>query len=188
MNVATIIVNASWMVLFAVWLVFMFTNKRTRERDRPGSQIWYRVPTLLSYLLMFTSTLWIGALRKTWIARGPVEENVGAALTVIGVAIAIWARLSIGRNWSGVVTVKEEHQLVRVGPYSWVRHPIYTGLITAMVGTAFINRHWAGVLAVGMMTAAFVVKSRIEERYMVRTFGSLYEEYRAHSGAFLPRF
>lgn len=188
MDISVAIVRYTWLILFAVWMVLMFTNKRTSERDRPASQIWYRASTLLSYLLMFTPWFWIGVLGRDWIARGHLEEDAGAVLTVIGVAIAIWARLSIGRNWSGVVTVKEEHQLVRVGPYAWVRHPIYTGLITAMIGTAFINRRWAGVIAVLLMAAGFVFKSRIEERYMVRTFGSDYKEYRAHSGAFLPRF
>lgn len=188
MDIPITIVRAAWGVLLAVWLIFMFTNKRTSERDRPASQVWYRSSTVLSYLLMFTSVFWVGVLGEQWIARGPVEESVGATLTGIGTGLAIWARLSIGRNWSGVVTVKEEHQLVRIGPYAWIRHPIYTGLITAMIGTAFINRHWAGIVAVLMMTAGFVFKSRIEERYMIRTFGSQYEEYRAHSGAFLPRF
>jgi protein-S-isoprenylcysteine O-methyltransferase Ste14 len=187
MHAANIIVTISWAVVFAVYLVLMFTNKRTRERDAAGTRVWYHVPTILSYLFMFSPMLWIGELGKSWITRGVVEEGFGTALAVAGGALAIWARLSIGRNWSAVVTVKEDHHLVRVGPYAWIRHPIYTGLITAMAGTALVNRRWAGVVALALMTAAFLFKSRIEERFMVRTFGREYEEYRAQSGAFLPR-
>ena len=187
-DAAGLIVIISWSVVFSVYLVLGFTNKRTRARDRIGSRIWYHASTVLSYFLMFNPMLWSGALGKAWIARGVVEEIVGATLAVAGGAIAIWARLSIGRNWSAVVTVKEDHRLVRVGPYAWVRHPIYTGLLTAMAGTALINRQWSGILALFLMATGFFFKSRVEERFMRQTFGSQYEEYRAQSGAFLPRF
>ena len=188
MDAAGIIVTVSWAVVFSVYLILGFTNKRTRTRDRLGSRIWYHAATVLSYFLMFNPRLWGGVLAKEWIARGVVEESVGAALAVAGGAIAIWARLSIGRNWSAVVTVKEDHRLVRVGPYAWIRHPIYTGLITAMAGTALLNRRWSGILALLLMATGFFFKSRVEERFMRQTFGPQYEEYRAQSGAFLPRF
>jgi protein-S-isoprenylcysteine O-methyltransferase Ste14 len=187
MNESMRIVQVSWMALFAVWLALSFTAKSTRERDPMASQLLYRIPTLLSYLLMFTPWFWKGALGQSWISPGR-EEMAGAAVTVAGVALAIWARLSIGRNWSGVVTVKEDHRLVRTGPYSRVRHPIYSGLILAMAGTALVNRRWAGLLAVLMITATFWFKSRIEEQFMQRTFGSEYDIYRRQTGAFLPHF
>lgn len=188
MELANTIVNVSWGALVTVWTLLLFTNKRTQERDRPGSQVWYRAPMLLSYVLMFSPLLWIGALGHRWIAHSPVERIGGAALTAAGVAFAIWARLSIGRNWSGVVTVKEEHELIQRGPYAWIRHPIYTGLILAMIGSALVIDRWAGVLAVCILAASFVFKSRIEEQFMRRTFGVQYEQYCTHTGAFLPRF
>lgn len=182
-----IVVNVSWSTLGVVWLGLMFTNKRTQERDRPGSQVLYRAPMLLAYVLAFSPLLWVGVLGQPWVPRNSTEQLVGAAVTVAGVAFAIWARLSIGRNWSGVVTVKEEHELIRRGPYAWIRHPIYTGLIAAMIGTALVIDRWACVLATFILATSFVFKSRIEEQFMRRTFGPDYEEYCGHTGAFLPR-
>ncbi|MGH9523382.1 MAG: methyltransferase family protein [Terriglobales bacterium] len=186
-DAATMIVLLSWAIVFSVYLVLGFTNKRTRVRDRFLSRLWYNAATVLSYLLMFYPGPFGSLLGKAWIQRGVVEESLGAALAVLGGAIAIWARLSLGRNWSMVVTVKENHRLVQAGPYTWIRHPIYTGLITAMTGTALINRRCSGILALLLMATAFFIKSRIEERFMRRTFGQQYDEYCANSGAFLPR-
>lgn len=180
------IVNISWATLGAVWLLLMFTNKKTQQRDRPGSQILYRAPMLLSYLLAFSPLLWVGVLGHQWIARSSAEQIAGAAMTAAGVLFAIWARLSIGRNWSGVVTVKEEHELIQRGPYAWVRHPIYTGMIVAMIGTALVIDRWASVLAVVILTVSFIFKSRVEEQFMRRTFGEQYDAYCDHTGAFLP--
>ncbi len=180
------IVQGCWILLFAAWVALAFTAKRNRERDPLPSQLRYRILTVLAYVLMFTPYLWRGVLGKTWIPAGRMEA-AGAALTVAGVALALWARLSIGRNWSGIVTLKEDHRLIRSGPYAWVRHPIYTGIIVAMAGTALVNRRWAGLLAVVTITMAFFMKSRIEEQLMKRTFGSEYDLYRQHTGAFLPR-
>jgi protein-S-isoprenylcysteine O-methyltransferase Ste14 len=180
------IVQVCWMILAGVWAILAFAAKPNRERDPMASQLRYRIPTLSSYFLMFVPWFWKGGLGRMWAPAGR-GEIIGAALTVIGVALAIWARLSIGSNWSGVITLKEDHRLIRTGPYARIRHPIYTGVILAMAGAAIVNRRWAGLLAVLMITTAFLMKSRIEEQLMKRTFGSEYDLYCQHTGAFLPR-
>lgn len=172
----------------AVWLLLAFRNKRTQARPGGAARFAYNVLTILSYSLMFNPRLWPAALRQQWLAYHPGAEALGAALTVAGATLAIWARFSIGANWSGVVTLKENHELIRSGPYAYVRHPIYSGLILAMAGTALVNRSWAGLAAVVVLTIAFVFKSRFEERLMQSTFGAEYDVYRHRSGAFLPRF
>jgi protein-S-isoprenylcysteine O-methyltransferase Ste14 len=122
---------------------------------------------------IFNSTTWTNAL--------------GIAITVAGLAFAIWARAYLGANWSSAVTVKIGHQLIRTGPYRWVRHPIYTGMISAMVGTAIVRDQVRAVTAVVLLYLGFKVKSKIEERTMAETFGAQYETYSRTTGAIVPR-
>jgi protein-S-isoprenylcysteine O-methyltransferase Ste14 len=100
---------------------------------------------------------------------------------------AVWARVYLGRNWSSAPTIKEGHQLIRGGPYRFVRHPIYTGILLALVGTVLANGKVRGALAVVLIWFAWTVKSRMEEEFMMRTFGAEYEEYRRTTGGLIPR-
>jgi protein-S-isoprenylcysteine O-methyltransferase Ste14 len=96
------------------------------------------------------------------------------------------ARQLLGRNWSGTVQVKQDHQLIRDGPYRFVRHPIYTGVLMAILGTAVAVGHWCGLFAVLIAFGSFWRKLTLEERFMWETFGSVYEEYRARTAALIP--
>ena len=111
---------------------------------------------------------------------------VGLALTFAGLAFTVWARLRLGTNWSGSVQAKPAHALVRTGPYRWVRHPIYTGMLAALLSNAIALDQWPGLLAFGIVLAGFVYKLRLEERWMIETFGDAYVEYRKHSKALIP--
>ena len=107
-------------------------------------------------------------------------------LTVAGMLFSVWARLTLGRNWSGTVTIKQDHELIQRGPYRIVRHPIYTGMLLAMLGTAFIYgiaRCFLGVPIVGL---GFWLKVQIEEQFMVRQFGEQYVRYRQEVRALIP--
>ena len=86
--------------------------------------------------------------------------QVGAALTFAGIAFAIWARVWIAGNWSSDVTLKRDHELIVTGPYRWVRHPIYTGILVALIGTALAVGEWRGALAVVLAAGAFWRKLR----------------------------
>jgi len=127
-----------------------------------------------------------GILFERFLPRSYAAYWTGTALVVLGLAFSVWARMHLGRNWSGTVTVKQEHELVRGGPYARVRHPIYTGLLLAFIGTAIVRGEWRGVLAVLIIFAALWRKLRLEERYMVETFGDEYRRYREHSAALIP--
>ena len=114
-------------------------------------------------------------------------ENLGIAVTAAGLLFAIWARFHLGRNWSGQVTVKVGHELIRSGPYRWVRHPIYSGMILALIGTAINKGQLGGFVAVVLLWIGFTLKSRKEERFMATTFGQKYEQYSQSTGAIVPR-
>jgi len=98
----------------------------------------------------------------------------------------VWARVHLGGNWSGTVTVKEAHELIRSGPYSRVRHPIYTGLIAAALGTALASGTVGAALGAAIIAAALVRKLRAEEGFMHETFPGEYERYRAEVPALIP--
>ena len=105
---------------------------------------------------------------------------------LIGCCFAVWARVVLGRNWSGSVTVKENHVLVTRGPYRWVRHPIYSGVLLLLLGTVIV----AGTVVTGMyvvvVALALWLKMRTEESFMQETFGERYRDYRQHVKALIP--
>jgi protein-S-isoprenylcysteine O-methyltransferase Ste14 len=177
-----------WTLLMAVWLVMWFGAKRAKKRETFGERAGYLMLVLLGSWLLF----WTGPrsewLHTTVLPSDPTAWASGLAITALGVAIAIWARISLGANWSGTVTVKTDHELVQKGPYRWIRHPIYTGILVAMVGTAMIRGQVAGFVGMGMVLAGFYIKARREERFLSREFGASFEEHTKRTGMFLPRW
>ena len=116
----------------------------------------------------------------------PVVFWGGVGLLVAGLGLAVWARLHLGRYWSGTITLKEGHRLIRSGPYAMVRHPIYTGIITAMVGTAITVGTVSGTLGVLLLLAAYLLKIRREERFLACEFGEEYARYRKDVNSLFP--
>jgi protein-S-isoprenylcysteine O-methyltransferase Ste14 len=111
---------------------------------------------------------------------------IGLGLTVAGVAIAIWARFYIGRNWSATVTIKRDHQLIRTGPYSLARHPIYSGFALAALGTALARGEVGGLLGFALVLLSFQMKARLEEVFMTEQFGAEYTQYKREVKGLIP--
>ncbi|HSY90705.1 MAG TPA: isoprenylcysteine carboxylmethyltransferase family protein [Candidatus Binatus sp.] len=119
----------------------------------------------------------------------PVSYGIMAAGFVVemtGLFLAIWARRALGRNWSGEISIKVEHQLIRTGPYKRLRHPIYTGLLTMYVGTAIVSGTWLAVLGLALAGVAYWRKIRLEEANLNLAFGADYDAYRRESWALIP--
>jgi len=112
---------------------------------------------------------------------------LGALATAAGVAFAIWARRHIGRNWSGQITIRQEHELIRTGPYARIRHPSYTGLLLALAGTAIAIGEYRAIVAFAVIAIGFVVKAKREESLLTKEFGQAFDEHRQQTGFFLPR-
>src|SRR5262249_53697539 len=111
---------------------------------------------------------------------------LGFILVLAGVALAIAARVSLGGNWSGIVTLKQDHELICKGPYRLVRHPIYTGLVVAVLGTAIAQGELRSVFALALVIAALVHKIGIEEAFLIQEFGDAYDRYRHQVPALIP--
>jgi protein-S-isoprenylcysteine O-methyltransferase Ste14 len=181
-------VSTFWLAFTILWVVAAFTSKRSVQVQSGGSRFLQAGLVLIGVALIFNFDNW---LVSGWIAARVVPESTpvvfgGAVLTAAGMFFSVWARLTLGRNWSGLVTIKQDHELIQRGPYQLVRHPIYTGMLVGMLGTAFIYgiaRCFVGVLAVGL---AFWLKMQIEERFMLQQFGAQYADYRQHVRALIP--
>jgi len=175
-----------WMALALVWVVSALRTKRTVQRQSSASQFLYTAILVIGVYLIFTKQ--IGIL---WLDRPLFPVTVSIALAgllgvLTGVAFSIWSRLILGGNWSNSVTVKENHTLVRRGPYRIARHPIYSGILLGMAGSALQRggvRCFIGVVICGF---SFWLKSRAEERFMVQQFGEEYLQYRHEVKALAP--
>jgi protein-S-isoprenylcysteine O-methyltransferase Ste14 len=176
-----------WIAFCAIWLVMALRTKPTQQRESISSRLSYTVFVIAGAYLVFGKEVAPPWLRIHLFQTTLFTDGLGVALTAAGIGFAVWARLYLGSNWSGTVTVKVGHELVRTGPYRWVRHPIYTGLIVALLGTALQRAQVRGLIALVLLYVGFKLKSRIEERAMIDTFGTEYDQYSRTTGAIIPK-
>jgi protein-S-isoprenylcysteine O-methyltransferase Ste14 len=176
-----------WGAWLLYWLVAALATKATVRRESLVARLAYVLPLIVGGVLIGAHRApWAGWLAVRLWPHSPTPPRIGLALVVVGLAFAVWARVHLGRNWSGIITVKEGHELIRTGPYALVRHPIYTGLITAVLGTAVISATVRAALGLAIIAISLTVKSRIEERFMRETFADQYLRYRDEVPALVP--
>jgi protein-S-isoprenylcysteine O-methyltransferase Ste14 len=174
-----------WTLLMLVWLVLWFGMKRAKKRETRWERLQHVVPVLLAFWLLFGKQWKVLDTRA--FPETPVSLWVGVLVTALGVGISIWARVSLGANWSGTVTLKKDHELIRKGLYRWIRHPIYTGMLVGFVGTELIKGNAPGVLGFALLWLSFYIKARREEDFLRQEFGEGFEEHARQTGMFLPR-
>ena len=173
-------------LLVAVWLLGLLTVKPSARTQSLGSRLLEIALTLLAFSLVFSNYFQSGWRARLFIPNTEFTGMAGLLLVLLGIAFAIWARVVLGGNWSGAVTVKQGHTLIRRGPYTFVRHPIYSGLLLAFLGVAIILGQIRGLLGVGVLSLAFWLKSRMEERFMLEQFGADYRRYQERVKALIP--
>jgi protein-S-isoprenylcysteine O-methyltransferase Ste14 len=182
-NDEVILIKALWVLLAVLWLALAFRTKRTVERR--GATVGV---ALVAYLaIVITNSYWHASWihRLLW-ARSPWVGAIAVLLTGGGTVVAVWARVALGRNWSGVVTLKEDHQLIQSGPYRFVRHPIYSGILLMAVGSVLLYGEAYGIVLLAFIGVVFGYKIRVEERLMSQQFPSQYLEYRRRVKAIVP--
>lgn len=183
---ALILVSWIWSVLMLVWLAMWFSMKRAKKLETPWERVQHIVPVLAAFWLLFGNA-W-GILGERLFPETPGVSWAGVLVTALGVGIGVWARLSLGANWSGMVVLKKDHELVRRGLYRWIRHPIYTGILVAFLGTELIQGHGRGLLGFVILWLSFYFKARREENFLRQEFGEGFEEHARHTGMFLPKW
>ncbi len=178
--------TVAWLVLIIVWVLSGFRTKRAIQTQSGGSRLVNLAILIIGVYLIFGRWIGVPALDRQLYEVTVAIAVAGLVAVVAGVGFSIWARLMLGGNWSGVVTVKENHELVRSGPYRVVRHPIYTGILLGMLGSA-VQRGWVhAFVGVLLCVLSYWLKSRIEERFMVQSFGEQYVQYRHEAKALVP--
>jgi protein-S-isoprenylcysteine O-methyltransferase Ste14 len=175
-----------WVAWLLYWWIAARNVKVTRRREGMASRLAHIVPLALAAWMLAAPRLPGGVLGGRFLPATLSVYLVGVLVLAAGLAFTVWARVILGRNWSGTVTLKEGHELIRSGPYRFVRHPIYTGLLVAFAGSAIARGEWRGLVALAIAFAALWRKLKLEERWLGETFGDAYERYRAEVPALIP--
>ncbi|HWJ71042.1 MAG TPA: isoprenylcysteine carboxylmethyltransferase family protein [Sphingobium sp.] len=190
MQLSGTIIVASWTLFLLVWALKYRGNKESILVQPRRERLAYSLPLLLGVIAMsaLPARLWppLGVLAIPLWPRSPASVGAGARLALLGLALALWARFTLGRDWSGLVTLKRDHRLVTSGPYAWIRHPIYTAMI-ALFGALMLAFGTGGAI-IGwlLIIASCQVKLRQEEALMLGRFPEAYPAYMARTRRLLP--
>lgn len=180
------LISASWVVFLGVWIVASISTKPSIYRESRAHRLRYSLLLVVSYLLLVYGRRLPHPFDLRLVPCVDVLAWTGCLLCIGGLAFCIWARISIGRNWSGVVTLKEEHELIQRGPYQWVRHPIYTGLLIMYLATAMILGRGAGFIGLLFIFVSFWIKLDAEEKLMLKQFPDRYSTYQRRVKRIIP--
>ncbi len=175
-----------WIAWGLYWIVSARGVKTPMRSESTMSRWAHYGPLILAgWLLSDGGRIW-WPLRTPFMSRSDTSFWIAAAVTATGLLFSIWARQHLGRNWSGRVTIKADHELITTGPYRVTRHPIYTGLLIAFAGSALAVAEMRGVIAFVIAFAALWRKLKLEERYMREQFGQAYIDYQRQVAAIVP--
>ena len=185
-SLTTQLTRSAWMAVFVVWVAGAFASKRNVRAESRGRRLVELCFLGAAFSLLFNPALRGGTLGWRVLPATGLVPWFGVFLTFAGVAFSIWARFTLGRNWSAAVTLKQDHTLVCKGPYAIVRHPIYSGLLLAALGTAIAFGAAGCFLAPPLLACAWHMKVRLEEEYMRGQFGEQYVHYSGRVKALVP--
>lgn len=178
-------IPALWLCWWVYWRIAGYDVKPVQRRESVPSRLAHIVPLCVGALLLAWPSIpgWLGehVVRHGW---GLYWS--GVAVTAVGLGFSVWARRLLGRNWSATVTLKTDHELIQAGPYRWIRHPIYTGILLGFLGSAMARDEWRAVAAVVLVIIALWRKLRMEERWLSELFGERYARYRERTWALIP--
>ena len=177
-----------WFAWCIVWLLMAAWSKPSKRREFPWQRLEHVIPLLLGFFLIYNHRAAWGFLTHRIVPQNDAVTILSLLLTAGGLIFAVWARIALGANWSGTVTIKSGHNLIRRGPYKWIRHPIYTGMLASMVGTVLLQGEVRSFLGFALALLALYRKSKREERFLFEEFGEGFAEHAKHTGMFLPRF
>ncbi len=176
-----------WVAFFAFWAIRALRTKRTVQTLPLASRLTHALPVLIGTWLLLKGTSDPGPLGDRALPHTEALAAAGLAITLGGLALAVWARIALGGNWSGQVTFKEDHELVRHGPYAHVRHPIYSAILLMLAGTAIAIGTLGGLVGLALILVGIWLKLGQEEALMTQHFPSEYPTYKSQVGALIPR-
>jgi protein-S-isoprenylcysteine O-methyltransferase Ste14 len=187
-EVFRLLIEFPWIVFVVYWVINAIRTRATREKESFISRYSILLIEVAGFGLLFSGSAGIGFLANRFMPRTLVSAIIGSALTWIGIGLAIWARYHLAEYWSARVTIKEGHELIRTGPYAHLRHPIYSGLVLAALGSALVIDEWRCVLGVCLVLTGYCLKACKEEAMLAQQFGDAFREHQKHAGFLIPRF
>ncbi len=183
-----LLIEVPWIVFLLYWIVSAIRTRETVQRESFASRYAILLIEIAGFVLLFRHSAGVGFLGERFMHRTLASAIVGSILTWMGIGLAIWARYHLAEYWSARITIKADHQLIRTGPYARLRHPIYSGLILAAIGSAVVIDEWRCVLGVCLILTGYCIKARKEEAMLTQQFGEAFREHQKHAGFLMPRF
>ena len=179
MRAVELVFAVGWAAFWLYWIVAALSRKK-------GHIQWSRELRIRAALLVPVIVLVrVGAFRGHGYDSDLWRGGIGVAVFALGLAFAIWARVNIGRNWGTPMTTKDDPELVTSGPYRFVRHPIYSGILVAGLGTG-VGLSWYWLIPAGLAGIYFVYSATVEERYLAEQFPNDYPAYKRSTKMLLP--
>jgi protein-S-isoprenylcysteine O-methyltransferase Ste14 len=170
-----------WVAFWLYWLAAAASISSTKRAKRAGTSWSRHVGYRLVVLAVVIVLVRLGVLRNTGLDTDPWRGALGLVVFALGLGFAIWARVHLGRNWGVPMTERDEPELVTSGPYHLVRHPIYAGILLALVGTA-VGLGWILLIA----AVYFVYSATVEERYLTDQLPDTYPAYKRSTKMLVP--
>jgi protein-S-isoprenylcysteine O-methyltransferase Ste14 len=182
------LIGAPWLILLAYWAISAFRVRPTQQAEPAASRLAVLAIVVAAFTILFGPWLRSSVLGERFVPDVPEIRYMGIVLIWGGIGFAIWARYHLGEYWSARITIKVDHKLIDSGPYAYIRHPIYSGILLALIGTALAVGNWRGVIAFFLILAVYVLKARREESLLTRELGETYQEYKNRTGMLIPRW
>jgi protein-S-isoprenylcysteine O-methyltransferase Ste14 len=181
------VADCMWGALGIYWLWSARQRRKVQVSEAHGFRVLRLAILTVTFVLLVGYELCLGLLDERFARRSVGLESVGLGLTALGIGLTVWARRVLGSNWSDKVEIQQDHELIHTGPYAFFRHPIYSGMLTGVAGTALAFGRWRGVVAFAVLLTSYAVKAKKEERMLEGRFGEKYREYERSTGFLLPR-
>jgi protein-S-isoprenylcysteine O-methyltransferase Ste14 len=179
-----ILLALAWAGLALYWST---PGKSARSAEFKLYRLLRLIILAATFTLLFWPTAGIGFLGHRFIRASSAVALAGFVVALSGMALSVWARIHLGHYWSDKVVLQFNHRLIRSGPYTWMRHPIYSGVLLAVAGTALVVGEWRGVLAFTILLANYAVKAKREDQILACEFGDAFAEHMRSAGFLLPR-
>lgn len=183
--ITLIILAVAWAALGLYWSA----GTEVAGSGESGGYRFLRLGILaVTFALLFWDRAAVGLLGTRFLPPGtPFLAIAGLVCALVGMATAVWARVHLGIYWSDKVRLQTDHQLIRSGPYVYMRHPIYSGVLLGVFGTALVQGEWRGLLAFVLLLTNYVIKAKREERILAARFGDEFSQHRSQAGFLVPK-
>ena len=183
-----LLVEVPWIVFVLYWIVSAIRTRDTLQTESSASRYAILLIEIAGFVLLFRHSAGVGFRGERFMHRTLASAIIGSILNWVGIGLAIWARYHLAEYWSARITIKQDHQLIRTGPYARLRHPIYSGIILAAIGSAVVIDQWRCVLGVCLVLIGYCIKARKEETMLTQQFGDAFREHQKQTGFLIPRF